>query len=67
MKRHDLPDNGWSRSTYSEDNGGQCLEVRQTPQGLVAVRDSKNPQLGVQAFAAAHWQRFIAAVTDGSV
>jgi hypothetical protein len=33
----------WRRSSYSGDQGGQCLEVAETPHTTVAIRDSKNP------------------------
>jgi hypothetical protein len=33
----------WRKSTYSGDQGGQCLEVAHTPVAAVAIRDSKNP------------------------
>jgi hypothetical protein len=33
----------WRKSTYSGDQGGQCLEVAETPEATVAIRDSKNP------------------------
>ena len=33
----------WRKSTYSGDQGGQCLEVAHTPEAAVAIRDSKTP------------------------
>ncbi|MFF6874441.1 DUF397 domain-containing protein [Streptomyces sp. NPDC012474] len=33
----------WRKSTYSGDQGGQCLEVAHTAETAVAIRDSKNP------------------------
>ncbi|QEV30319.1 DUF397 domain-containing protein [Streptomyces coeruleorubidus] len=33
----------WRASTYSGDQGGQCLEVAEIPHTTVAIRDSKNP------------------------
>lgn len=33
----------WRKSTYSGDQGGQCLEVAETPEATVAIRDSKTP------------------------
>ncbi|MFD7243567.1 DUF397 domain-containing protein [Streptomyces massasporeus] len=33
----------WRKSSYSSDQGGQCLEVAETPEDTVAIRDSKNP------------------------
>jgi hypothetical protein len=33
----------WQKSTYSGGNGGQCVEVARNLPGIVAIRDSKNP------------------------
>ncbi|MFI2635582.1 DUF397 domain-containing protein [Streptomyces collinus] len=33
----------WRKSTYSGDQGGQCLEVAETPHATIAIRDSKTP------------------------
>ncbi|MFF5569849.1 DUF397 domain-containing protein [Streptomyces luteogriseus] len=33
----------WRKSSYSSDQGGQCLEVAETPEATVAIRDSKTP------------------------
>jgi hypothetical protein len=33
----------WRKSSYSSDQGGQCLEVAETPHTTVAIRDSKTP------------------------
>ncbi|MFI1070262.1 DUF397 domain-containing protein [Streptomyces puniciscabiei] len=33
----------WRKSSYSSDQGGQCVEVAELAQGTVAIRDSKTP------------------------
>jgi hypothetical protein len=33
----------WRKSTYSSDQGGQCIEVAEIPHNAIAVRDSKTP------------------------
>ena len=33
----------WQKSTHSGSNGGQCVEMARNLPGVVAVRDSKNP------------------------
>jgi hypothetical protein len=33
----------WRKSSYSGDQGGDCVEVGETPDTTVAIRDSKNP------------------------
>jgi Domain of unknown function (DUF397) len=55
----------WRKSSYSSGNGGQCVEVASNLPGVVAVRDSKDPDgpalvLPPQAFAA-----FTAAIRAG--
>lgn len=34
----------WRTSSYSGSNGGTCVEVADNLHGVVAVRDSKNPE-----------------------
>ncbi|MDX3384426.1 DUF397 domain-containing protein [Streptomyces niveiscabiei] len=33
----------WRKSSYSSDQGGDCVEIASTPFPRIAVRDSKNP------------------------
>ncbi|MET8802472.1 DUF397 domain-containing protein [Streptomyces sp. NPDC004546] len=33
----------WRKSSYSSDQGGQCLEIAELPNEAVAIRDSKTP------------------------
>ncbi|MFC8091136.1 DUF397 domain-containing protein [Streptomyces sp. NPDC057301] len=33
----------WRKSSYSGDEGGQCIEIAATPHTTIAIRDSKNP------------------------
>jgi hypothetical protein len=47
----------WRKSSYSGDNGGTCVEVGIA--GLaVAVRDSKDPDGPLLAFARDEWKAF---------
>jgi uncharacterized protein DUF397 len=39
----DLTTATWRRSTYSNQNGGDCVEVAYGVSGAVPIRDSKNP------------------------
>ncbi|HUZ25729.1 MAG TPA: DUF397 domain-containing protein [Streptosporangiaceae bacterium] len=53
----DLSSAQWKKSSYSGNNGGQCVEVAANLPGVVAVRDSKDPEgpalvLDPDAFAA---------------
>ncbi|MFE2929813.1 DUF397 domain-containing protein [Streptomyces sp. NPDC059278] len=65
MARHGLPENAWTKSSYSADNGGSCVETQMTPDDLAAVGDSKDRGLGAQVFEPASWQVFVAAVRGG--
>ena len=33
----------WRKSSYSSDQGGNCLELAETPHATIAIRDSKTP------------------------
>jgi hypothetical protein len=41
----------WRKPSYSSGNGGQCVEVACNLPGMVAVRDSKDPEGPNLAFA----------------
>jgi hypothetical protein len=47
----------WRKSSYSGSNGGACVEVG-TAGLAVAVRDSKDPNGPLLAFAADTWKAF---------
>ncbi|HET9117434.1 MAG TPA: DUF397 domain-containing protein [Pseudonocardiaceae bacterium] len=55
----------WRKSSYSNGNGGDCVEVADLPGGARAVRDSKNPGGSVLSFTAAAWSAFTAGVRSG--
>ena len=52
----------WHKSSYSNANGGNCVEVATGLAGLVPVRDSKDPEGPNLTFTAASWAAFLAAV-----
>ncbi|ARQ70846.1 DUF397 domain-containing protein [Streptomyces marincola] len=51
----------WRRSSYSNTNGGECLEMAHGVTGLVPVRDSKVPG-PVLVLPASAWRAFVAEV-----
>ncbi|GAA2109008.1 DUF397 domain-containing protein [Actinomadura alba] len=51
----------WRKSSYSAQGGDDCVELAGLP-GVVAVRDSKNPDGPALAFGAGEWADFVAAV-----
>ena len=55
----------WVKSSYSGDNGGDCIEVAPGVPGVVPVRDSKAPRGPVLVIPADGWSAFVAAVVGG--
>ena len=51
----------WRKSTWSDANGGQCIEVATMPDG-VAVRDSANRAGVTLGVPAAAWTAFLAVI-----
>jgi hypothetical protein len=48
----------WRKSTYSDANGGDCIEVAST--NVIMVRDTTNRGGAVLVLTAEAWQTFIA-------
>jgi len=68
VERVSRPDpNGadWRKSSYSNQAGGDCVEVADGFPGVVPVRDSKAPQGPVLAVPVASWRAFIARLKSG--
>jgi hypothetical protein len=61
----DLSRADWHKASYSSTNGGACVEVAGNLPGIVAVRDSKDPDGPVLAFSLAEWRAFAAGVKTG--
>jgi len=61
MRAIDLSSVTWRKSSYSNQDGGQCVEVAPDHPSVVPVRDSKNPARGALVFSAAAWAQFVAA------
>lgn len=55
----------WRKSSYSSEQGGNCLEVADLDSGCRAVRDSKHPTGPALTFTAAQWSTFTASVRAG--
>ncbi|KAB2348517.1 DUF397 domain-containing protein [Actinomadura rudentiformis] len=53
----DLTDAIWRKSSRSSSNGGACVEAAPLP-GVVAVRDSKDPDGPALAFSHDAWRAF---------
>jgi hypothetical protein len=54
----DIP--AWRKSSRSNANGGNCVEVADNLPGRVLVRDSKDRDGGTLVFGPAQWQAFVA-------
>ena len=52
----------WFSSSYSNDQGGACVQGGRLPDGSMAVRDSKDPHGPAFVFPAASWADFVDAV-----
>ncbi|MFJ8444466.1 helix-turn-helix domain-containing protein [Kitasatospora griseola] len=65
----DLSTAQWFKSSYSEGDGGQCIEAAYNfaSVGVVPVRDSKDPGGPVLGFSTDTWQAFVSAVKSGSL
>jgi Domain of unknown function (DUF397) len=64
---HDLPRAQWRKSSYSGDEGGNCVEVASNRSGVVAVRDSKNPTGPALTFPPGTWSAFVSALKTGAL
>ncbi len=51
----------WRKSSYSGTHGN-CVEVATNLPGVVAVRDSKDPEGGTLIFGPEEWSAFVAEV-----
>ncbi|WP_327156485.1 DUF397 domain-containing protein [Streptomyces tubercidicus] len=60
----DLSTAAWRTSSYSNGDGGDCVEVADDLPGIVPVRDSKDPHGPAVVFPAAAWSTFVTAVKN---
>ncbi|MFC9611996.1 DUF397 domain-containing protein [Streptomyces sp. NPDC056938] len=58
---------GWRKSSYSNDQGGSCLEVLDHHPAGIPVRDSKTPNGPALVFPSTGWSSFITAVKAGNL
>ncbi len=64
----DLSRAQWVKSSYSNGNGGGCIEWAPgfAATGAVPVRDSKDPDGPALTFTAEAWRAFVADVKTGA-
>jgi len=64
---HTLDNVIWRKSSYSGSNGGNCVEVADNLPGIVAVRDSKDPNGPALMFAPADWRALTTSIKRGEL
>jgi hypothetical protein len=52
----------WFKSSYSSNDGPDCVEVAIAPATTVHVRDSKDKQRAQLAFTGVSWAEFVSSV-----
>ena len=60
MSRPELSAAAWHESSYSNQEGGNCVEVATGLANTVPVRDSKTPNGPALTFPTTSWAAFIA-------
>lgn len=63
----DLSNAQWRTSSYSDGEGGSCVEVADDFPHVLPVRDSKCPDGPALVFGVHGWAAFVTAVKDGSL
>ncbi|MGV9698506.1 DUF397 domain-containing protein [Streptomyces sp. NPDC003470] len=59
MREYDLSNARWTKSTYSNGQGGDCVEVADGVPGVVPVRDSKVAGGDVVLVGQGAWAAFV--------
>ncbi|AXI78169.1 DUF397 domain-containing protein [Peterkaempfera bronchialis] len=65
MSQRDLSAATWVKSSYSDSDGGNCVEVAPGFTGIVPVRDSKDPHGPALVFSPEAFADFVSAVAAG--
>ncbi|MER6979002.1 DUF397 domain-containing protein [Streptomyces carpinensis] len=67
MRSLDLTLATWRKSSYSNQDGGECVEISDDFATVVPVRDSKTEHGPVLTFTANDWASFVTAVKRGEL
>ncbi|NEA39523.1 DUF397 domain-containing protein [Streptomyces sp. SID11385] len=54
----------WTKSTYSDGDGGNCVEMARTPH-TIHIRDSKTPAAPHLHLSPASWTAFLDSAAEG--
>ena len=57
----------WRKSSLSNGQGGDCVEVAALPGSGRAVRDSKDPDGAMLTFTSREWRDFVSGVKHGDL
>lgn len=52
----------WRSSSYSNSNGGECVEISDDFPGIIPVRDSKNPAGPALVVQTEAWGAFVSSL-----
>jgi len=63
----DLSQFHWRKSSFSQGDSSDCVEVASNVPHVIAVRDSKDPQGGAHVIKPTSWQSFVASVKAGHI
>ncbi|MBC2876952.1 DUF397 domain-containing protein [Streptomyces sp. TYQ1024] len=59
-----MPESSWRKSSYSNNDGTECVEVARRHDGAIPVRDSKRPQGAHLTLPAPAWATFVDALKE---
>jgi hypothetical protein len=65
MPEFDVSGAAWRKSSRSNGSGGACVEVARNLPGIVAVRDSKDPNGPRLVVGCAAWEAFTTGLRAG--
>ncbi|MFD5254034.1 DUF397 domain-containing protein [Streptomyces bobili] len=54
----------WFKSSYSGNEGGECLEAATTASDIIHIRDSKAPTRAQLTFSTTEWAAFVGFATS---
>ena len=64
MHTHSIPDSLFRKSSYSQPQGNNCVEVADLPE-FFAIRDTQNRSAGHLKFGHSEWAALLGAVRAG--
>ena len=67
IKADTLAGAAWFKSSYSNNQGGDCVEGARLADGAMAVRDSKDPEGPALLFPTSVWTAFTTALRNGDL